>query len=125
MNRIDAVVDFNWGGGSPDASVNLDNFSARWTGGVLAPATADYVFATNSDDGVRLWVDGRLLIDNWSIHGDTLNTSTTVRLEAGRTYEVKLEWFEAGGGAVIRLHWSYPGQARQVIPTTQLYPVYP
>jgi hypothetical protein len=125
MSRIDPVVDFNWTTSPPDALLPADNFSARWTGAVQAPVTGDFVFSTNSDDGVRLWVDGRLLIDNWTHHGDTLNSSVPVRLEAGRTYEIKLEFFEGGIHALIRLQWAYPGQARHVIPQTQLYPVYP
>ena len=58
-------------------------------------------------------------------NGDTLNSSAPIRLEAGRTYPIKLDFFEAGTFAVIRLKWAYPGQAIQVIPTTQLYPVSP
>jgi hypothetical protein len=125
MSRTDAVVDFNWGAGSPDALLGADNFSVRWTGGVQAAVTGDFVFATNSADGVRLWVDGRRLIDNWTDHGDTLNSSSPVHLEAGRRYEIKLEAYEKTGTAIVRLQWSYPGQARQVIPQSQLYPVYP
>ena len=125
MSRTDAVVDFNWGVGSPDALLGADNFSVRWTGGVQAAVTGDFVFATNSADGVRLWVDGRRLIDNWTDHGDTLNSSPPVHLEAGRRYEIKLESYEKTGTAIVRLQWSYPGQARQVIPQSQLYPVYP
>jgi hypothetical protein len=123
--RVDPTVNFDWGGGSPEATIPLDNFSARWTGAVQAPATGDYVFSTNSDDGVRLWVDGRLLVDNWTIHGDTFNASVPIRLESGRKYEIKLEFFEAGGGALIRLHWTYPGQARVTIPQAQLYEAFP
>jgi len=125
LSRPDSVVDFNWGLGSPDALLPTDSFSVRWTGAVQAPITGDIVFSTNSDDGIRLWVDGRLLIDNWTGHGDTLNNSVPIRLQAGRKYEIKQEFFEASGYALIRLQWSYAGQARQVIPQTQLYPVYP
>jgi hypothetical protein len=90
-----------------------------------ATVTGDFQFATNSDDGVRLWIDGALVIDNWTDHGDTLNLSAPVRLEAGSRHDVRLEWYEHGGQALIRLEWSYPGQAVQAIPQTQLYPVTP
>jgi len=125
ISRTDPVVDFNWGGGSPDANIGADNFSARWTGQVQATTTGDFVFATNSDDGVRLWVDGERVIDNWTDHGDTLNSSAPVHLEAGQKYNLRLEWYERGASALVRLSWSYPGQALQVIPQTQLYPVAP
>jgi hypothetical protein len=125
LTRTDPVVNFNFGSGSPDAAVSADNFSARWTGEVLAPVTRDYTFATNSDDGVRLRVNGQLVIDNWTIHGDTFNTSLPVPLTAGERYDISLEFFEGGGGAVVRLQWSYPGQTLQAIPTSQLYPPVP
>ena len=125
ISRTDPVVDFNWGGGSPDGNIGSDNFSARWTGQVQATTTGDFVFATNSDDGVRLWIDGQQVIDNWTDHGDTLNSSAPVHLEAGQKYDLRLEWYERGSAALVRLSWSYPGQALQVIPQTQLYPVAP
>jgi PA14 domain-containing protein/chitobiase/beta-hexosaminidase-like protein/Big-like domain-containing protein/carboxypeptidase family protein len=125
ISRTDPVVDFNWGGGSPDASIGADNFSVRWTGQVQATTTGDFVFATNSDDGVRLWVEGQQVIDNWTDHGDTLNSSAPVHLEAGEKYDLRLEWYERGSAALVRLSWSYPGQALQVIPQSQLYPVGP
>jgi PA14 domain-containing protein len=125
LARTDPTVNFDWQGGSPDGLINVDNFSARWTGQVLAPVTGDFTFATNSDDGLRLWVDGRLVVENWTDHGDTLNTSAPVHLEAGQRYDLRLDWYEHGGGALIRLEWSYPGQGIQAIPQSQLYPVTP
>jgi hypothetical protein len=120
--RVDPVVDFNFGNGSPDPVVNVDGFSARWTGQVQAPVSGDFVFSTNSSDGVRLRIDGQLVIDNWTDHGDTQNTSVPIRLEVGQMYDVSLEYYERASSALIRLKWSYPGQALQTIPQTQLYP---
>jgi hypothetical protein len=64
-------VDFNWGTGSPDPSIAADNFSARWTGQVQPVSTQAYTFYTVSDDGVRLWVNNQLVIDNWTDHAPT------------------------------------------------------
>ena len=125
LTRTDPVVNFNFGTGSPDPAVSADNFSVRWTGEVQAPATGDFTFATNSDDGVRLRVNGQLVIDNWTLHGDTLNASDPVHLTAGQKYPVELEFFEGGTFAIIRLQWSFAGQSLQPIPTTQLYPPIP
>jgi hypothetical protein len=122
MTRIDPVIDFGFGTGSPDPVVNPDNFSVRWTGQVQAPMTGDFVFSTNSDDGVRLRVNGQLVIDNWTNHGDTQNTSAPIHLEVGQKYDLNLEYYESTSGAVIRLKWSYLGQALQTVPQTQLYP---
>jgi len=125
LTRTDPVINFNFGTGSPDPAVSVDNFSVRWTGEVQAPATGDFTFATNSDDGVRLRVNGQLVIDNWTFHGDTLNASDPVHLTAGEKYPVELEFFEGGTFAIIRLQWSFAGQSLQPIPTTQLYPPIP
>ena len=121
LSRTDANVNFDWAGGSPGTGVNADNFSARWSGQVLAPVTGTYTFTTSSDDGVRLWVNGQPLINNWTDHGPT-NDSGTLTLTAGQKYEIKLEYYERGGGATMRLQWAYAGQAQQAIPQSQLFP---
>jgi len=88
LNRTDPRIDFNWGDpGSPDASVGDDNFSVRWTGDVEVAFTETYTFYTNSDDGVRLWVDGQQLVDNWTDHSATEN-SGTIDLIAGNAYSI-------------------------------------
>ncbi len=122
VSRTDATVNFNWGTGSPAAGIGADTFSARWTGQVRAVESGSYRFRTNSDDGVRLWVNGQLLINNWTDHAPTNNTSAAVTLTAGQKYDVKLEYFEDTGGALIQLVWLRPGQtAYAVIPQSQLY----
>jgi YVTN family beta-propeller protein len=108
LTRVEAV-DFNWGGASPAAGVAADAFSVRWRGRFVAPATGAYRFQTESDDGVRLWVGGTQLINNWTLHAPTLDTSGSVNLTAGQTVELVMEYFENGGGAVARLRWNAPG----------------
>jgi hypothetical protein len=120
VTRTDPTVDFNWGNGSPDPAIGVDTFSARWTGQVEAPVSGQYTFTTNSDDGVRLFVDGKQIVDNWTDHGPTDNSGTAT-LEAGKRYDIQLDYYENGGGAVARLHWSYPGQSRQAIPSGRLF----
>jgi hypothetical protein len=74
LTRIDPTINFNWADASPDASIDADHFSARWTGQVQAKFSEDYTFIVNADDGVRLWVNGNLVIDQWSalpdLYGD-------------------------------------------------------
>jgi hypothetical protein len=82
---------------------------------VEAPFTETYTFHTNSDDGVRLWVDGQLLIDNWTDHANTEDRGT-IDLIAGGTYNIVMEYYEAGSGAVAELRWSSPQTPRQFIP---------
>lgn len=120
LERTDETVDFNWGGGSPDGIIPADNFSVRWTGKVESRFTETFTFRTVSDDGVRLWVNGVLLIDQWNDHAPTAHTGT-IALVAGQQYDLVMEFFEGGGGAVAQLAWSSPSQPLQVIPKSQLY----
>jgi parallel beta-helix repeat protein len=123
LTRTDATVNFDFGTGSPAAgTVNVDNFSARWTGQVQAPVTGNYTFGTTSDDGVRLWVNGNQVINNWTGHAPTTNNSASILLTANQKYDIRVEYYESGGGAVAKLLWAYPGQSQQVIPQERLYP---
>lgn len=121
LRRTDRMIQFGWGMRSPFAEVPDDGFSVRWTGEVEAPVTGDYIFATDADDGVRLWVNGRLLVDDWQIHPATLRRAMPIRLTAGVRYSIKLEYFENGGSSSVRLLWAYPGQTEQTIPQARLY----
>jgi PKD repeat protein/glucose/arabinose dehydrogenase len=120
--RFDPTVNFNWGGGSPDPAIYRDTFSVRWTGQVEARYSETYTFYTNSDDGVRLWVNGMPIIDNWTDHAPTEN-SGTIALLAGQRYEIRMEFYENGGGAVAQLSWSSMSQTREIVPQSQLFPV--
>jgi hypothetical protein len=116
------AVNFEWGTGSPSSAVPANSFSARWTGQVSAPTSGNYIFQTLSDDGVRLWVNGVRVINNWTDHGTTANNSSAVALVAGQRYDIVLEYYERSGGAVMKLNWQTPGTTTFVpIPLTQLY----
>jgi hypothetical protein len=119
VGRVDPVVDFGWGTGRPAPRVGADTFSVRWTGRVLPPADGTWTFVTRSDDGVRLWVDGRRIIDNWTTHTLTENRGS-IALTADRAHDVRLEYFDRSGSATVRLLWSGPGTAQQVITAGQL-----
>ena len=122
LSRIDPTLDFHWHHGSPDSSVSNTNFSARWTGQVQAESTGRYTFSTNSDDGVRLWVDGNQLVDHWSDHGATQDQGT-IDLVAGQKYSIKMEYYQHAGNATAQLSWAADGIDQQIIPQSQLYAV--
>lgn len=124
LERVDPTVDFKWETGSPDPALDLNTFSARWTGSVVPRYSETYTFYTQSNDGVRLWVDGKLLIDDWRVHATSENRGT-VTLQAGRAHALRLEFFEQTGVALMRLHWSSPSQRKQIIPREQLRPTPP
>lgn len=121
LSRTDATVNFDWGISAPASGVNVDHFSVRWTGQVEAPISGSYTFSTTSDDGIRLWVNGVQLINNWTDHAPTNDNGTTISLVAGQKYDIKMEYYERGGGAVAKLLWAFPGQTQQVIPQNRLY----
>lgn len=104
VTRIDPQVNFDWGGGSPDAAIPGDNFSARWTGKMTVPVTGKYALGLSADDGFRLFIDGELFIDHWIPHAGTAITKE-IELESGRVYDVKIEYFENLGGAMARFGW--------------------
>ncbi len=119
LTRTDATVNFDWGTGVPAPGVGVNGFSVRWSGLIEPAYTETYTFYTDSDDGVRLWVNGQLLIDNWTNHGVT-EDSATLALVAGQQYSIKMEYYESGGNAVAKLLWSSPSQTKQVIPQDRL-----
>jgi RHS repeat-associated protein len=122
--RNDAVVNFAWNGAAPAPNMPGEGFSVRWEGQVVPRYSQTYTFYTQSDDGVRLWVNGQLLIDNWTYHGWTEN-SGTITLVAGRRYSIRMEYFQGTAGAVAALLWSSPSQGKEVIPSSQLYAARP
>jgi hypothetical protein len=107
-------IDNDWGD-------NGDEYSVRWTGRVMPRYSENYTFITTSDDGVRLWVNGVLVIDNWTNHGSADDYSPAITLSAGVLYNIKMEFFEAGGDAVAKLAWQSASQSREAIPLNQLY----
>jgi predicted phage baseplate assembly protein len=121
LARTDRIVNFHGEGGGADPLFRGDHFSVRWTGWVQPKTSGDYTFTTRSDDGVRLWVDGQPLINQWQLQA-ARNWSGSLRLEADRKYDLKLEYYEWEGAAVIELWWSGPGVSQELIPTSRLYP---
>lgn len=120
--RTDPTVNFDWGMGSPDISIEPDTYSARWSGEVEPTHSEDTTFYTVSDDGVRLWVDDELVIDNWVDQAAT-EVSGSISLTAGKRVPIVMEYFENGGDAVARLSWESASLEREIIPETRLFSV--
>lgn len=121
VENVDANVDFDWGGADPITGIPGNNFSVRWVGEIEVPSDGSYTFYTVSDDGVRLYVDDALVIDNWTDHSATTDTSAAIPLLAGERYSVVLEYYEYTVEAEISLQWSGPSIAQEVVPTGNLY----
>jgi hypothetical protein len=122
LTRTDPQINFNWGDpGGPDPAVGDDEFSARWSGEVEAGYTETYTFYPKTDDGVRLWVDGKQLVDSWeSVPLYPIEHSGTIDLVAGNTYRIVMEYFENTANAIAELRWKSPSTPKQLIPQAAL-----
>ncbi|MBF2025303.1 MAG: S8 family serine peptidase [Oscillatoriales cyanobacterium C42_A2020_001] len=118
--RTDASVNFSWGGAAPAVMTEPETFSISWTGQIEPLFSETYTFYTKSDERVRLWVNGQLLIDNWTDHTLAENQGT-ITLTAGQKYDIRLEYAENTGDAAIQLLWSSTSQLKEVIPQNLLY----
>lgn len=81
--------------------------SVRWTGKLRPTVSGDYVLSMKSDDGCRVWLDGKKLIDSW-VERPATNDDVTVNLEAGKSYDLKVEYFDGGGDCFARMFWRAP-----------------
>ncbi len=102
FSRVDPQINFNWNNNAPGGNLGLYNYSVRWQG-YFTFAAAPYTFTLSTDDGSRLYVDGNLVIDDWSVHPSTA-ISHTYTVTAG-SHLIELDYFQAGGGATANLSW--------------------
>lgn len=129
IERVDSVVKFDFGEGSPDKEkIEPAEFSIRWQGSVYAPDTGEYEFILQTENGARLWVNdnNQPLIDGGVKSGKDLEVSETIQLIGGRIYPLRLETFKSKEAkekrASITLKWKPPLHVSEVIPQRNLIP---
>lgn len=115
LSRIDSIIDFGWGSGSPNPLVNSNNFSVRWEGMVIPKYTETYTFYTISDDNSSLWINDTLIVTN-----PIGEISGTINLQANVPVNIKLEFIEYTGYSNVQLKWSSSSQTKEIIPSSQL-----
>ncbi|NIK76832.1 GH43 family beta-xylosidase [Paenibacillus castaneae] len=101
--------------GTPDYN------TARFTGTIVPAYSEDYTFYMVGDDGFRLWVNGELIIDFWQQKWEIPQTSTPIALEAGKHYDIKIEYLQGWGGTWLRMEWGSASQNREIVPESALY----
>ncbi|NBV24135.1 MAG: hypothetical protein EBS05_19725 [Proteobacteria bacterium] len=121
LKRLDAQVNFDWADKSAAPGVPIDDFSVRWTGQVQAQHAENYTFHVEADDGVRVWLGDRQIIDEWRQQSTTV-VSQPVALNAGQFYPLTIEYFSAKPPAMAKLKWSSPSTPLGVIPASRLFP---
>ncbi len=119
LTRVDAKIDFDWGSDKPEKGLTTEHFTVRWTGQIVPRFGENYAFIVEADDAARLWVDGQLIVDAWDHAKKELGR---IDLEAGRRYDIRLEYVERTGNASVRLSWFSPSQPREIVPASQLFP---
>jgi beta-glucosidase len=114
--RNDAQINFDWSRGRPAPEMNEDGFSVRWTGKFVPPETGQYQLGAMADDGVRVYLDDRLLVDAWATEqlSQIRTVMKEIRLEGGRSYDVRFEYCENIRNAIAKFFWSFPGFTEKI-----------
>lgn len=129
LTRLDPAVDFDWNWQSPGPGVQREYFSVRWTGKLYAPVPGRYRFRATVDDGVRVWVNGRKVIDEWRKQDDS-NFTGEIPLNGRQLYDLRIEYYNDWKGSVISVFWELPNPNKlafsgfvpnQVIPAQYLF----
>jgi beta-glucosidase len=109
LRRVDSSVNFSWGfnGVSPRLK---QNYSVRWTGVLVPAAGADYVLGFTGQDGYRVWVDGQLVVEDWTRHRPSTTLTKGIHLDRGHPYALEIEYFQTVRGAEAKLVWGVPGR---------------
>lgn len=120
IERVDSQINFRWGTAAPMSGIPADRFSVRWEGEIETLNEGNYTFHLRSDDGARLFIDGRQVIDRWRPQAESEH-SGMIELEARRRYPVRLDYFDGQVLAVVALSWTPPGETKRLIGEDRFY----
>ena len=132
LERIDTCIDFNWVRNSPGYPIVEDLFTANWSGYIRPDLTGEYVFSAVADDGMKLYIDGKLILDLWETEVESTDSEamrvaaqeeykSRIFLEKGKFYLVKIEFQEKTHAASISLYWENEFQPKAVVPKKNLF----
>lgn len=120
IDRIDSTVDYSWRAGQPPIAATKDVYSVRWRGKLTPRFTERTTFLVRYDDGVRIWMDGKVVLDDWAGRYVIVAKKFEVDLTAGRPVDLKIEYFNGGDRGVMQMSWSSKSLPEEVIPETAL-----
>ena len=105
--RIEDEIYYDPASQPPDPARSFAPMSARWTGELCPTVSGEYTISLKTDDGCRMWIDGKKVIDAW-VNRPAAEDKIPITLEAGKKYDIKIEYFDGGGDAFARLYWRAP-----------------
>ncbi|MGH9941183.1 MAG: glycoside hydrolase family 3 C-terminal domain-containing protein [Pyrinomonadaceae bacterium] len=111
--RVDKQINFDWFTNAPVPQLPLDNFSARWTGRITAPVSGTYELGVRADDAARLYLDDQLFLDGWR-DGSAKTVKQPIEMEAGRHYNIRVEFYDRYAAATAKLLWGPPKLAESL-----------
>lgn len=123
FTRSDPNIQFNWPpGDSPNPRLPFgSDYSIRWTGKIAPKFSETYTFYAAADDGIRLWVDHKLVIDDWTLHAGT-EYQGQIKLQAGKQYNIRVDYFNgAPPHALAYIYWESPSQKKEFLPSSALF----
>lgn len=116
---VSEQINFEWSG-APAAGVPAEHYSIRWTGRIQAPTSGLYMFTTSADDGVKVYIGGKQIISDPGPHRPT-DATGRFEMEAGRFYDLKIEYYNGYGGGALSLYWQTDGMAKTLVPAANLF----
>ena len=120
VERVEERINFDWNGDEPVEGFG-GRFSVRFSALLEVENDDTYIFRTRSQGGVRLWVDGELLIDEWTDPGEGFRRSASIDLDGGKVYDLRLDYKEEVGDARIRLLWDTDTSVSTTVPNKRLF----
>ncbi len=121
MTVKEPTIDFYLLNEKPYRQVPADKFTTRWQGGLYSPYSGYYKFTVRADDGIRVWIDGKIMLDEW--HEQMVESyDFSVRMNEGEMHTIKVEYLQLQlRHAVAQLYWEYDGRRKTIVPTKYLY----
>ena len=123
VSRLDPRLDFEWNNVSPGQGIPRENLSVRWTGQIRADKSELYTVYGASDDGIRILIDGKKIVEFWQGRGAAESTGT-FQFQTGKLYDIQVDYFQGGGNAGIWLRWSSPSTPKEIVPANNLSVVF-